>query len=65
MYHVVCTICNLEKLNMDWVGVFEGKRTGTTPTWQQSDGKKRGGVRQKIHVSEVSNGGSNGNTEMV
>ncbi|KAF8536093.1 hypothetical protein BDD12DRAFT_891035 [Trichophaea hybrida] len=43
MNHAVCTICNLEKLNMDWVGVFEGKRTGTTPTWQQSDGKKRGG----------------------
>jgi hypothetical protein len=42
MYHVVCTIINLEALKIDWVGVPEAKRRNTAPTWRQDRKQKLG-----------------------
>lgn len=63
MYHVACTIWNSEKLNMDWVGVGNGKRTETTPTWPR-DRNKDVGQRKKTKAPRKRNGKSSGDIEM-
>jgi hypothetical protein len=45
---------------MDWVGVGNGKRTETTPTWRR-DGDKDVGQRRKTRKR---NGKSSGDIEM-